>query len=86
MKLSVVGGDGEIKDKKLFFHDDNRLVVRAESADGRLYDQILIERKHQWVIQSIQLAQKIEKFLFIFYCRCWRKYEYLKNKCMRYSL
>lgn len=86
LKLSVVGGDGEIKDKKLFFHDDNSLVVRAESADGRLYDQILIERKHQWVIQAIQLAQKIEKFLFIFYCRCWRKYEYLKNKCMRYSL
>lgn len=80
VNLSIVSGDAEIIGQKLFFHNDNSIVLRAESADGRLYDQILVERKHRLVIYAIQLAQKIEKFLFILYCRCWRKYEYLKNK------
>lgn len=79
IKLSVVSGDAIIVNNMLILKKNNRVVVRAECINSRIFDQIIIERKSGLEIKFIKFLQKIENNIYIFISRILRKYEFFKN-------
>ena len=79
VKFSVIKGDAEIKNQKLYLKKANIVVIRAEEVQGKAYDQIVICRKAEWKLKTIQLLQEVEKKIFITYCRFCRKSFFCKQ-------
>lgn len=79
IRFSVIKGDAVIKNKKLYLKRDNFAVIRAEEVSGKAYDQIVVYREAKWKLKTIQLLQRVEKKIFITYCRLCRKSFFCKQ-------
>lgn len=86
IKFSVIKGDAEINNQKLYLKKDNFAVIRAEDVSGKAYDQIVICREAKWKLITIQLLQKVEKIVFIGYCRLCRKSFFYKQNGFKKTL